>query len=638
VSWQSTRRLTLGGPVEETRYGQINDDVLAAMEKPRAPFFFAVAFLAMLVGVAALCWMYQIQIGMGVSGLNRPVGWATYITNFVFWVGIAHSGTLISAILFLLRANWRDAVSRSAEAMTIFAIMTAGLFPLVHLGRLWAFYYILPYPSQRQLWPNFLSPLVWDVCAVSTYFTVSLIFWLVGLIPDLAAARDRYEETLGPDSTRARIYRVMALGWSGAGDQWHHYGRSYLFFAALATPLVISVHSVVSWDFAMSLLPGWHSAIFPPYFVAGAIHSGLAMVLTLLIPMRKLLHLESLIELHHFEMLAKTIILTATIVGYAYAVEAFIAWYSGDLIEWQFFKWRSFGPSAWMFWLCVLCNVLIPWLFIVKRIRTNIVCLFIISLFVNVGMWFERLMILFTSLAHDFLPQNWGGYSPTWVEMGITLGSFGFFFLWFFGFSKVLPTVPLSEMKGRIADHEIAPTGNCDTRIRSRIDSSSPGVLAVFSNAGRLLEAVKIGCDGGFSQMETFSPVKIDQLDAMLKQPKSPVRLFTLAGALCGLAGGFWLAIGTAQVNSLIVGGKPPVSLIPYCVIGFEGTILLGSVFNLIGLVIYARLYRRKTLPYYDRRFSRDKFGLLISCSPDQVARLEKLLEPALPEEIHVHQ
>jgi len=624
--------------VADLRYGEINDEVLSAMRKPGPPFYFAIAFLGALIGWAALCWVYQVQFGMGVSGLNRPVGWAVYITNFVFWVGIAHSGTLISAILFLLRAEWRDAVSRSAEAMTIFAIMTAGLFPLVHLGRLWAAYYILPYPSQRQLWPNFLSPLVWDVCAVTTYFTVSIIFWLVGLIPDMAAARDRYLETEGPDSFRTRIYRAMALGWSGSGNQWRHYGRSYLFFAALATPLVISVHSVVSWDFAMSLLPGWHSVIFPPYFVAGAIHSGLAMVLTLLIPMRKLLHLERLIQLHHFEMLAKTIILTATIVGYAYAVEAFVAWYSGDLVEWQFFKWRLFGSAAWMYWLCVICNVLIPWLFVLKKMRSRIIPLLVISLFVNLGMWFERLMIIFTSQAHDFLPHNWGSYHPTWVELSITVGSFGFFFLWFFGFSKLLPTIPLNELKAKIADHEIESTGCCATRVRQRIDTHHPSVLAVFSNAGRLLEAAKKSCDGGFQVMETFSPVKIEALDAVLSQPKSPVRLFTLIGAVSGLVGGFSLAIGTALVNSLIVGGKPPVSVIPFCVIGFEGTILLGSIGNLIGLVIYARLFRLKTAPYYDPRFSRDKFGLLVGCSGDEIDRLKELLAPAGPEEIHVHQ
>jgi molybdopterin-containing oxidoreductase family membrane subunit len=428
--------------VAQLRYGAINDDVLNAMGKPRLGYFFALAFLGALVGWAALCWVYQIQLGMGVTGLNRPVGWAVYITNFVFWVGIAHSGTLISAILYLLRANWRDAVSRSAEAMTIFAIMTAGLFPLVHLGRLWAFYYIIPYPSQRQLWPNFISPLVWDVCAVSTYFTVSLIFWYIGMIPDLAAARDRYQAEPGPTGLRARIYGILSLGWSGSGSQWRHYGRSYLFFAALATPLVISVHSVVSWDFAMSLLPGWHSPIFPPYFVAGAIHSGLAMVLTLLIPMRKLLHLERLIELHHFEMLAKTIILTGSIVGYAYLVEGFTAWYSGDIFEWQLFVWRFNGPAAWMYWMCVICNVLIPQLFVLKKVRTSIAWLFAISLAVNVGMWLERLMIIFSSLAHDFLPQNWGSYFPTWVEASITWDPSAFSSSGSWGSARCFPRSP----------------------------------------------------------------------------------------------------------------------------------------------------------------------------------------------------
>ncbi|GFO58879.1 hypothetical protein GMST_12040 [Geomonas silvestris] len=624
--------------MSDLSYRAINDDVLNAMGRPRASFYFALAFLGALIGWAALCWTYQTQLGMGVTGLNRPVGWAVYITNFVFWVGIAHSGTLISAILYLLRANWRDAVSRSAEAMTIFAVMTAGLFPLIHLGRLWVFYYIIPYPSQREIWPNFVSPLVWDVCAVGTYFTVSLIFWSVGMIPDLAAARDRYESELGPEHFKTRFYRALSLGWSGAGSQWHHYGRSYLFFAALATPLVVSVHSVVSWDFAMSLLPGWHSAIFPPYFVAGAIHSGLAMVLTLLIPMRKLLNLERLIQMYHFEMLAKTLILTGSIVGYSYGVEAFISWYSGDIFEWQFFKWRVGGPAAWLYWLCVVCNVLVPALFVIPKMRRTIASLFVISLLVNVGMWSERLMLIFTSLAHDFLPHNWGHYWPTWVEASITLGSFGFFFFFFVCFTKGLPTVPLSELKEKVADEEITSTGSCDTRVKASVDPGKPSVLAIFSNAGRLLEAAKVACDAGFQQMETFSPVKLEKLPAVLKQPKSPVRLITLIGAVSGLIGGFWLAGGTANVNNLIVGGKPPISFIPFCVIAFEGTILIGSLANLFGLIVLARLYRRRTVAYYDPRFSRDKFGLLVGCEPGQESRLRELLKPTDAEEIHVHQ
>jgi Ni/Fe-hydrogenase subunit HybB-like protein len=623
--------------VPELKYGEINDDVLSAMQRPQAPYYFALAFLAALLGWGALCWLYQTQFGMGVTGLNRPVGWAVYITNFVFWVGIAHSGTLISAILYLLRADWRNAVSRASEAMTIFAIMTAGLFPLVHLGRLWAFYYIIPYPSQRTIWPNFVSPLVWDVCAVGTYFTVSLIFWLVGLIPDMAAARDRYREKLGPHSFRWNLYRVMAIGWSGTGRQWHHYGRSYLFFAALATPLVVSVHSVVSWDFAMSLLPGWHSAIFPPYFVAGAIHSGLAMVLTLMIPMRKLLHLERLVQIRHFEAVAKTIILTGSIVGYAYVCEAFVSWYSGDIFEWQLFKWRIYGPAGWMYWLCVCCNVLIPALFAFKKLRTNYVSLFVISLFINVGMWFERLFIIYTSTAHDFLPHNWEPYQATWVEISITLGSCGFFFFWFFGFSKLLPTVPLSELKEKIAEEQIEPVGSCRTSVHQAIDPSRPRVMAIFSSAGNLVTAAKKACDAGFQIMETFSPVKIEKLNTVLAQPKSPIRFITFLGAIAGLAGGFWLAGGTATVNNLIVGGKPPTAWIPFCVVAFEGTILIGSIANLIALIFFSRLNRLETAPHYDDRFSRDKFGLLVSCSSGDLSKLKELLGPTDPEEIHVH-
>ncbi|UFS70374.1 DUF3341 domain-containing protein [Geomonas sp. RF6] len=621
----------------QLKYGDINDDALRAMQKPHLPYLVTIALLALMVGGAAVVWANQMLVGMGVTGLNHPVGWATYIGNFVFWVGIAHSGTLISAILYLLRAKWRDAVSRSSEAMTIFAVMTAGLFPMIHLGRTWVFYYILPYPSQRQIWPNFISPLIWDVCAVGTYFTVSLIFWYVGLIPDLAAARDRFEITHGDDAFRTRLYRALSLGWSGTGNQWRHYGRSYLFFAALATPLVISVHSVVSWDFAMSLLPGWHSTIFPPYFVAGAIHSGLAMVLTLLIPMRKLLRLERLIELHHFEMVARTIIVTAAIVGYSYAVEPFIAWYSGDPFEWQFYRWRMFGTAGWIYWLLIPLNVLIPLLFCFRKFRTSFAWLFLISLLINVGMWLERLFIVYTSVARDFLPHNWGTYTISWTEAAITVGSFAFFFFFFFVFCKTFPTVPVSDLKERIADEEIEPCERCETAVQAKINPARPAVLAVFSNAGRMIQGVRAACDGGFSVMETFSPVKVEEVHKVMGHPKSPVRFWTLAGALAGLSGGFWLAIGTATVNSLVVGGKVPVSPIPYCVVAFEGTVLLGSLFNLVGMIFHTRLFRAKTRPFYDRRFSRDRFGLLVTCSGGEVEILQKLLLTAQPEEIHVH-
>ncbi len=296
--------------MSEPTYSQIDGDILQALEPAGKLYRAVMLLLGVGIAYALAVWVYQVRMGMGVAGINHPVGWATYITNFVFWVGIAHSGTLISAILHLVRAKWRAAVSRSAEAMTIIAIATAGLFPLIHLGRLWVFYFIIPYPSQRQIWPNFISPLVWDVIAISTYFVVSVLFFYVGMLPDVAAVRDEYYARLGPDHPRTRLYRRLALGWHGSGSQWRNYGRGYLYFAALATPLVVSVHSVVSWDFAMSLLPGWHTTIFAPYFVAGAIHSGLAMVLVLLIPLRKLLHLERLITIDHFASVAKTMIVT----------------------------------------------------------------------------------------------------------------------------------------------------------------------------------------------------------------------------------------------------------------------------------------------------------------------------------------
>ncbi|MCY2926545.1 MAG: polysulfide reductase NrfD, partial [Planctomycetota bacterium] len=429
----------------ETAPIDIADDVLAPLSRPGRRYFALLAFLSGGTLWMLICWMYQVKMGMGVTGLNRSVGWATYITDFVFWVGIAHSGTLISAILHLVRSRWRVAVARSAEAMTVFAVMTAGLFPLVHLGRVWVMYFILPYPSERQLWPNFMSPLVWDVVAISTYLTVSSLFWFVGMLPDLAGARDRFSSPERRDALRAKIYGLLSLGWTGSGSQWRHHGRGYLFFAALATPLVISVHSVVSWDFAMSILPGWHTTIFAPYFVAGAIHSGLAMVLTLLIPLRRLLKLDRVITIEHFDALAQTMLVT--IVAFAYVIEPFMAWYSGDRVEQQFAAWRATGPLGWMYWLLWAFNVAVPLLFFIRRVRRSVPALLAISLFVNMGMWSERFVIIVGSTSHDFLPHTWLGYAPTWVELSITGGSFCFFLLWFTLFSRVAPTVCISDVK-----------------------------------------------------------------------------------------------------------------------------------------------------------------------------------------------
>ena len=414
---------------------------METLKPPGRKYYLALAALAVVFLFGLLIWAYQIQTGMGVAGINHPVGWGVYITNFVFWVGIAHSGTLISAILFLFRARWRNAIYRSAEAMTVFALMIAGLFPLIHLGRVWLFYWLIPYPNQRGLWPNFSSPLIWDVLAVGTYFAVSAIFFLTGLLPDTAAVRDR------STGLRRKLYGLLALGWHGSDLQWRHHSSAYLFFAALATPLVVSVHSVVSWDFAMAIVPGWHSTIFAPYFVAGAIHSGLAMVITLLILLRRALRIEALITLKHFENLAKLIILTGLIVGYAYITEFFISWYSGNIAEQAAFSYRAFGDYAGEFWTMVMLNSVVPLAFFFKKVRTNLKALFVISVLINIGMWYERFVIIVTSLAHEFIPFAWGLYRPTWVELGITAASFAGFFFLFLLFVKHLPAVSMAEVK-----------------------------------------------------------------------------------------------------------------------------------------------------------------------------------------------
>jgi len=601
-------------------YAETDDTVFAAMEPPKPRFFLILWICAM--GCAALfsIWIYQVLVGMGVAGIDHPVGWGVYICNFVFWVGIAHSGTLISAILHLVRSNWRNAVSRSAEAMTVFAVMTAGLFPLMHLGRVWVLYYILPYPSQRQLWLNFISPLVWDVFAVSTYFTVSSIFFYVGMIPDLASIRDRYEVTLGPDDPRTKIYRILAMGWTGALSQWRFYSRGYLYFAAMATPLVVSVHSVVSWDFAVGILPGWHSTIFPPYFVAGAIHSGLAMVLTLSIPMRKILKLEKIITSFHLESLAKTMLVTTIIVAYAYVLEPLVAWYTGIIYEQQFFWWRATGWMAPVFWSLAVLNVLAPLLFFFRKIRRSIKALFIISILVNIGMWLERYFIVVGSTSHDFLPHNWGKYSISLVEVGITLGSFTFFFFIFLLFTRLLPTAPTSELKELLAEaHGDGSNVLPPVDRKGRISEARHRVLGIFSSPDKLMAGLKRFKGSGFERIEAYSPVKIGEMGRIMGMPHGPVRYWSLTGALLGCTGGFALAIGTAGVNDLIVGAKGPLSILPYCVIAFEGTVLLGAIFTLLGLIFHARLGRLNAIPeVYDRRFSRDRFGLLVACDEDE--------------------
>ena len=401
--------------------------------------------------------VYLMTTGVGVWGLQVPVAWAWDITNFVFWIGIGHAGTLISAILFLLRQKWRTSINRAAEAMTIFAVMCAGIFPLIHIGRIWLGWWLLPLPNANSIWPQFRSPLLWDVFAVSTYFTVSLLFWYMGLIPDLAVMRDRAKSKI-----RQVAYGLFSLGWTGSNRHWSNYEKAYLLLAGLSTPLVLSVHSIVSFDFAVSQLPGWHTTIFPPYFVAGAVFSGFGMVLTLLLPMRKVCHLEEIITVRHIELMGKVILATGSIVGYAYGMEFFIAWYSGNPYEkFVFMQNRAADPFIlgplwgvepapywWAYWTMISCNVICPQLFWFKKVRRNMWIVFVISIFVNIGMWFERFVIIVTSLHRDYLPSNWAYYSPTWVDIWQFVGTFGLFMTLFLLFMRFLPTIAIGEVKG----------------------------------------------------------------------------------------------------------------------------------------------------------------------------------------------
>jgi Ni/Fe-hydrogenase subunit HybB-like protein len=428
--------------VSQITYGTINDRVAESMLPPGRRWIIAFLFILSALSMGIFAFAVQLRHGLEWSGISHPINWGVYITNFVFWIGIGHAGTLISAVLYLVRAPFRNSIYRASEAMTVFAVMTAGLFPIIHLGRAWYAYWLFPYPNQRELWINFKSPLIWDVFAVSTYMSVSIAFFIMGLIPDLAAIRD---ESKG---IKRFLYAIPSFGFKGTNHQWLHYMRGYLLFAAIATPLVFSVHSIVSWDFAMSSLPGWHSTIFAPYFVAGAIFSGCAMVLTIMIPLRKAFPgFSTIIKLKDLDGMAKMIIFTSLIVTYAYGVEFFIAYYSGAKFERALFWFRPFGEMKWYFWLMVFCNCLVPISLWWKKVRSNIPLLFIISLLVNVGMWLERFNIVGTSLAHGFDPFAWGNYTFEWVEIWITIGSFGWFFMWFFIFVKIMPSIAIAEMK-----------------------------------------------------------------------------------------------------------------------------------------------------------------------------------------------
>lgn len=425
-------------------FHSVTEKISGIVEAKVSPYWYLAITISSLLALVFFGSIgYLVWEGIGIWGVNVPVGWGFAIINFVFWVGIGHAGTLISAILFLMRQRWRTSINRFAEAMTLFAITCALIFPGIHVGRIWAAYWMFPVPNQMGMWPNFRSPLLWDVFAVSTYFTASLLFWYTGLIPDFATLRDRAKT-----KWKRLIMGILALGWRGGNRQWKHYELAYLILAGISTPLVLSVHSVVSTDFAVSLVPGWHTTIFPPYFVAGAIFSGFAMVMTLGILARKIFGLEDFITVNHLDKMSKIMLVTGMMVGYAYMMEFFIAWYSGNEYELFTFLNRAFGPYAWAYWTMITCNVLVPQLFWFKNVRNSIGALFVISILINIGMWFERFVIVVTSLSRDFLPANWDYYRPTFWDIATFVGSFGLFLTLFLLFVRFVPIISMAEVKG----------------------------------------------------------------------------------------------------------------------------------------------------------------------------------------------
>ena len=433
--------------VENNRsYSWITEKICGIIEGKTPTWWWVCFALACFVASFTVAGIsYLVATGVGVWGHANPVNWAWDIVNFVFWIGIGHAGTLISAILCLLRQKWRTSINRAAEAMTIFAVVCAGIFPVFHVGRVWYAFYLFPIPNSNAIWQNFRSPLEWDVFAVSTYGTVSVLFWYVGLLPDLAILRDRFEAA--GQRARSFIYGFFAMGWRGSNRHWSNYEMAYLVLAGISTPLVLSVHTIVSFDFAVSLLPGWHTTIFPPYFVAGAIFSGFGMVLTLMLPLRAVYGLQDLITQYHIDCMCKITLATGTIVGYAYGMEFFIAWYGANPNEGFAFVNRAFGHYAWAYWIMISCNVITPQFFWFKSVRHNTSLVWILSIFVNVGMWFERFVIIVTSLARDFLPSSWGYYSPSIVEIFTFFGTFGVFSVLFLLFIRFLPIMPMAELK-----------------------------------------------------------------------------------------------------------------------------------------------------------------------------------------------
>lgn len=578
---------------------------------PRA-WYIALGVSVSMLGVFVLSVAWLFWEGVGIWGNNVPVAWAWPIVNFVFWVGIGHAGTLISAILFLFRQRWRTSINRAAEAMTIFAVICALIFPGIHTGRPWLAYWMLPLPNQMSVWPQFRSPLMWDVFAVGVYFTVSLIFWYLGLVPDFATIRDR-----SSSKVRQIVYGLLALGWRGSHRHWHHYERTYLLLAGLATPLVLSVHSVVSFDFAVSQIPGWHTTIFPPYFVAGAIFSGMAMVVTLMVIARVLFKLEHLITLLHFDRMAKLMLATACMVAYAYGLEALIAYSSGNPFERFTTNSRALGPHAWAYWTMVSCNVVVPQVLWSARARTSPLVLLVVSLLANVGMWFERFVIVVTSLQRDFLPSSWHDFSPTPWDVATLLGSFGLFFTLFCLFVRYAPMVAMAELKSALHDDSKgAREGTIDVSKVVALSTSGPkrvasgtrlyGLLASFETPDQLVRACTHLRSFGCTRFDAHSPFEVRGLSQAMGLGRSPVGWFVLVFALAGASAAMllqWWVSGIAY--PLVVSGKPFFSWPAFVPITFECGILGGALGAVVGFVWLAGLPQPYHPLFESERFER---------------------------------